>query len=49
MSMFNFLPSTGNDVYSGDHYSGNDRYNGLKPRDDAILYSGITATADKKL
>ena len=42
---------TGNDVYSGDRYSGNDRYSGLKPPDDAILFtvSGITAIADKKL
>ena len=43
--------STGNDVYSGDHYSGNDRYSGLKTPDDAILFTvnGITAIADKKL
>ena len=42
---------TGNDVYSGDRYCGNDRYNGLKNPDDAILFtvSGITAIADKKL
>ena len=45
------LDNTGNDVYSGDRYSGNDRYSGLKPPDDAILFtvSGITAIADKKL
>ena len=43
--------STGNDVYSGNHYCGNDRYSGLNPPDDAILFtvSGITAIADKKL
>ena len=43
--------STGNDVYSGDPYSGNDRYSGPKPPDDAILFtvSGITAIADKKM
>ena len=43
--------NTGNDVYSGDLYSGNDRYSGLKTPDDAILFtvSGITAVADKKL
>ena len=41
---------TGNDVYSGDRYCGNDRYSGLNPPDDAILFtvSGITAIADKK-
>ena len=46
-----FLLSTGNDVYSGDRYCGNDRYSGLKNPDDAILFtvSGITAIADKKL
>ena len=40
--------STDNDVYSGDHYSGNDRYSGPKPPDDAILFtvSGITVVAD---
>ena len=43
--------NTGNDVYSGDRYSGNDRYSGLNPPDDAILFtvSGVTALADKKL
>ena len=43
--------STGNDVYSGDHYSGNDQYSGPKTPDDAILFTvcGITAKADKKL
>ena len=42
--------STENDVYSGDHYSGNDDYSGLNPPDDAILFtvSGITVIADKK-
>ena len=46
-----FLVSTGNDGYSGDRYSGNDGYSGLKPPDDAILFtvSGFTAIADKKL
>ena len=41
---------TGNDVFSGDHYSGNDGYSGLNPPDNAILFtvSGITAIADKK-
>jgi len=45
------LTNTGNNVYSGDHYSGNYRYSGLNPPDDAILFtvSGITAIADKKL
>ena len=44
-------PITANDVYSGDHYCGNDRYSGLRPPDDAILFtvSGATAIADKKL
>ena len=44
-----FKANTGNDVYSGDHYSGNDGYSGLNPPDDAILFtvSGITAIADK--
>ena len=43
--------STGNDVYSGDCYCGNDRYSGLKDPEDATLstVSGITAIADKKL
>ena len=38
-----------NDVYSGDRYSGNDRYSGLINPDDAILFnvSRITAIADK--
>ena len=41
---------TGNDVYNGDPYCGNDRDRGLWPPDDAILFtvSGITAIADKK-
>ena len=38
--------STGNDVYCGDHYCGNDRYSGLNPPDDAILF---TVIVDKKL
>ena len=44
------LECTEYDRYSGDLYSGNDRYSGLKPPDDAILFtvSGITAIADKK-
>ena len=43
--------NTGNDVYSGDCYCGNDRYSGLKTPDDAILFTvrRITAIADKKL
>ena len=50
MAMGGCNESTGNDVYSGDLYSGNDRYSGLKTPDDAILFtvSGITAIADKK-
>ena len=49
--MQNWTYTTGNDVYSGDRYSGNDQYSGLKTPDDAILFtvSGITAIADKKL
>ena len=41
---------TANAVYSGDRYCGNDRYIGLKNRNDAVLFtvSGITAIADKK-
>ena len=41
--------STGNDVYSGDPYSGNDGYSGLAPPDDAILFtvSGMPVIADK--
>ena len=44
------IRSTGNDRYSGDGYSGIDRYSGTKNPDDAILFtvSGITAIADKK-
>ena len=44
------IQSTGNDINSGDRYCGNDRYSGLEPPDDAILFtvSGITAIADKK-
>ena len=43
--------TTGNDVYSGDRYSGNDGYNGLNPPDDAFIFtvSGITAIADQKI
>ena len=43
--------STGNDRYSGDRYSGNDGYSGLKTPDVAILFtfSGITVIADKKV
>ena len=43
------MHTTGNDVYSGDRYCGNDRYNGLKTPDEANLFtvSGITAIADK--
>ena len=42
---------TGNDVYSGDRYCGNDRYSGLNPPDNAISFtvSRITAIADIKL
>ena len=41
---------TGNDVYSGDRFCGNDGFSGPKPPDHAILFtvSGITAIADKK-
>ena len=44
------LRCTGNDRYSGDGYSGIDRYSGTKNPDDAILFtvSGITAITDKK-
>ena len=43
--------STGNDVYSGDRFCGNDGFSGPKPPDHAILFtvSGITAIADKKI
>ena len=43
------LSCTGNDVYSGNRYSRNDRYSRLKPPDDAILFtvSGITTIAEK--
>ena len=43
-----FRPSTGNDRYSGDRYSGIDRYSGTKTHDDAILFtvSGITALVE---
>ena len=42
--------STGNGHYSGDGYSGIDRYSGTKPRDDAILFtvSEITAIVEQK-
>ena len=42
--------STGDNVYSGDRFSGNDLYSVPKTPDDAILFtfSGITAIADKK-
>ena len=44
------LYNTGNDRYSGHGYSGNDRFNGTKPPDDAILFtvSGITAIVEQK-
>ena len=44
-----FLHSTGNDRYSGDGYSGIDRFCGMPP-DDAILFtvSGITAKVEQK-
>ena len=40
--------NTGNDVYSGDRFWGNDRFRGPKLPADAILFtiSGITAIAD---
>ena len=42
--------STGNDRYSGDGYSGIDRFSGTKNPDDAILFtvSGITAIVEQK-
>ena len=42
--------NTGNDRYSGHGYSGIDRYSGMKPPDDAILFtvSGITAIVEQK-
>ena len=42
--------NTGNDRYSGDGYSGIDRYSGTKNPDDAILFtvSGITAIVEQK-
>ena len=42
--------STGNDRYSGDPFSGNDRFSGTKTPDDAILFtvSGITAIVEQK-
>ena len=42
--------NTGNDVYSGDRFCGNDGFSGPKPPDHAILFtvSGITAIGDKK-
>ena len=41
---------TGNDRYSGDGYSGIDRFSGTKNPDDAILFtvSGITAIVERK-
>ena len=43
------LAITGNDVYSGDRYCGNDGFSGPNPPNHAILFtvSGITALADK--
>ena len=40
--------NTGNDVYSGDRFWGNDRFRGPKLPADAILFtiSGITFKAD---
>ena len=42
--------STDNDRYSGNGYSGIDRYSGTSPPDDAILFtvSGITAMVEQK-
>ena len=42
--------STGNDRYSGDGYSGIDRFSGTNPPDDAILFtnSGITVIVEQK-
>ena len=42
--------STGNDRYSGDRYSGIDRFSGTKTPDDAILFtvSGITSIVEQK-
>ena len=42
--------STVNDRYSGDCYSGIDRYSGTKNPDDAILFivSGITVIVEQK-
>ena len=44
------LPCTGNDRYSVHGYSGIDRYSGMKPPDDAILFtvSGITTIVEQK-
>ena len=44
------LHITVNDVFSGDLYSGNDRFCAQKPPDDAILFtvSGITAIVEQK-
>ena len=41
---------TGNNHYSGDDYSGIDRFSGTKTPDDAILFtvSGITAIVEQK-
>ena len=41
--------TTGNDRYSGDGYSGIDRFSGTKNPDDAILFTvcGITATVEQ--
>ena len=46
-----YKQNTGNDVYSGDRYCGNDGFSETKPPDHAILFtvSGITAIADKKI
>ena len=44
------LKNTGNDRFSGDRFCGNGRFSGLKPPNDAILFtiSGITVIADKE-
>ena len=46
--MFIQRANTVNDCYSGDRYSGIDRYSGAKTSDDAILFtvSGITAIVE---
>ena len=39
---------TASDLFSGHGYSGNDRFSGTKPSDDAILFtnSGITVIVE---